>query len=1598
MGVPKFFRYISERYPCLSELAREQCIPEFDNLYLDMNGIIHTCSHPDDSNFHFTITEENMFKDIFNYIDKLFFLIKPQKLFFMAVDGVAPRAKMNQQRSRRFRSAKDAELLEAKAKSRGEMRETERFDSNCITPGTEFMVRLQEALRYFIKSKISSDPLWQKCRVILSGHDTPGEGEHKIMDYIRYLKSQKDYDPNTRHCLYGLDADLIILGQCTHEPHFVVLREEVKFGRKTKQASVEETRFFLLHLGLLREYLELEFDELKKVDTNFNISNLIDDWVLMGFLVGNDFIPHLPCMHISSNALPLLYKTYIKVYPTLGGNINENGKLNLERLEKYFAELSNVEYEIFQENHADLKYFEAKQTKNGIDEAFDFDISEITNENQDADLADLIESSRQFLEDENEDLSDEEQHLADEFETYKRNYYMNKLNQNEMNCESKRKQAICYITALQWILDYYYRGVQSWDWYYPHHYAPFISDLQNFKDYNIKFNLGKPFLPFEQLLAVLPAASKDLLPAAYRELMTSTTSELLEFYPKDFETDLNGKKHEWEAVVLIPFIDEKRLLDAMKACEKNLTPAEVKRNSHGPMLQYDYNPESQGSAPGIFTLRPLYSVFCNEQQIWAKEIAVPSDKTVCVELPNPARAVFFPGFPTMKHLKYDFELKFARVRVFEQPSRSENLILKPHLRKGFDDIYHVAEKYLNQIVYTGWPHLIKSKVVGISNKEKYIDGEGIKDMEPRLFQIHMKTAQEHLSTRMGIEFEDFAVLVHVRVHVGTTCTCGNQGKIIINDAWGHSVTAYPAQAVVSEISVQKSVATQPKKVENLFPTDSTVFFLGSPYFGSEGTVLNPMLVYECGRLKVNITVLPEPDFTAARLLQHKLERDYINSFQAAAIIGLQMRCLGRVTGTILVVAGAKRKELPENVSKVNIGLQLKFPKQQEERAGYCRRINNQWYYSSKAITLVQEYYKNYPMVFDYLSRSSERNEFCFEEDLFPEETLPVKTVKLQVKPHLLLKPDVTLANMYKPKRTVKLFDRVVVVKTTYMVPLGAKGTVIGVYPITDPNPVRMECVKSVDIFYEILFDKHLPSGNDVYGIAEERVYRVSESALLLIFAQDNKQNEMQDAKLSQFANDDRSVPSNHNGFAQTQQQQQQKQQQQQQPPTQQSAPNYSNNGPSSSNNAKISILQPRAEPSSKALLPAQNSYKRPGGGGAAIDLDDFWMPAAETKVKHTVAKDMSMANVKVSNVEKRNGKIQIKVIDSTTKTEETTPHETVKLDTQQEQLMKKLLLGNRTTDATATPPTKVTTNVSSATSDCQAGTQALMSLLGVGVNKAAEQPQTSEKGTPQPSKKQLPQPPAGWRNDAQQAQQVPVNKRQQYPVPNNRPLQPIFPLQQQQQPPPQLAPQSNALLPYGGGVNKLPYQPLMPPPPLQQQPYYNNMGGYFPQKLLHQPPAYPMQPPHAMPFQMIQPINERQHQQPNSTMESMNHTKSAFIPLQVLRGNANQQSQQHFPASPQQPTSQKERQRTVSGVKGAPMNTRKPNVQGLQQNLSKLEIKSEATSKQNQPQQEQQQPQQSNTKTTTDAKNAVGNAKAEQPRRKRSPRVPKIGARFDNAH
>ncbi len=240
-----------------------------------MRLLIEPGSHPNDEDAHFRLSEEQIFTSIFAYVDHLFGKIKPQKLFFMAVDGVAPRAKMNQQRSRRFRTAKEAKEVRAKAEAKGEkLPEEKAFDSNCITPGachfplalavcpesgfgagTPFMTRLSEQLRYFINKKITEDANWRDIEVVLSGHEVPGEGEHKIMEYIRLSRAQPDYNPNVRHCLYGLDADLIMLGLLSHDPHFCLLREEVKFGPASrKKGGTRFADYLFLVQPLLMDY------------------------------------------------------------------------------------------------------------------------------------------------------------------------------------------------------------------------------------------------------------------------------------------------------------------------------------------------------------------------------------------------------------------------------------------------------------------------------------------------------------------------------------------------------------------------------------------------------------------------------------------------------------------------------------------------------------------------------------------------------------------------------------------------------------------------------------------------------------------------------------------------------------------------------------------------------------------------------------------------------------------------------------------------------------------------------------------------------------------------------------------------------------------------------------------------------------------------------------------------------------------------------------------------------------------------------------------------------------------------------------------------
>ncbi|KAL8837286.1 MAG: hypothetical protein Q9170_002581 [Blastenia crenularia] len=1088
MGVPKFFRWMSERYPAISQLIAENRIPEFDCLYLDMNGIIHNCTHSDSDSPTFRMTEEKMFIQIFNYIEHLYGKIRPKKLFFMAIDGVAPRAKMNQQRARRFRTALDAEVAKEKAIREGAQMPTEdAFDSNCITPGTEFMAKLTKQLKYFISKKISEDSDWQGVDIMLSGHEVPGEGEHKIMEYIRLAKAQQDYDPNVRHCLYGLDADLIMLGLLSHDPHFCLLREEVTFGRQNQKKSkeLEHQNFYLMHLCIVREYLELEFQELQEpsaLSFGFDMERVIDDFILMAFFVGNDFLPNLPNLHINEGALALMFKVYKSVLPKTGGYINQGGVINLQRLAMLLEELSDVEHRFFEAENSDANWFKGKQmgkvdvmekgkkkgaiTMTTNQKAIFKDVKRYVNSRSSSsestpgplDLSSTLNAQdRKYVEelagdlglpwktetddegtrhmqldfpkklegdDEDDDEEDEESQLAllrvvkrydnakivdvsaeeaqaqmdqryeQKFQAWKDKYYKGKFEWGLDNDTELVKLTENYVQGLQWVLFYYYRGVASWPWFYGYHYSPMISDVKKGLGANMDFQLGQPFRPYQQLMGVLPDRSKRIVPASYHDLMTNPDSPIIDFYPRDFELDMNGKKMEWEAVVKIAFIDEKRLLDAMRTKDHLLSQEERERNDFGVTLKFTYSPDVDyvylSSLPGIFP--ELGHCRCVENTFELPTIEG-SDFHVGlvsgVKLGEDALA----GFPSLKTLPQTGTLGFHGVSVFQQDSRNESMVItmmEPEKRGKAES----AKKKLGERVYVGYPFLSEAKVIRVSD-ELFTYSLPEQGTGPALAVPHgpqeidmWRRKAERIETvysrRLGMVIGPVESLVHVDMLKGLKKTDEGASVKEFSQIPGLEVD-YASQMVVDDVISEdrRFLEKSALPVETEFPVDSNAFFMGEYNYG------RPVHVIGHSGGKVDVWVSPQQgkigDFGRIIVSQADRLTPYTPSFAVARMLGLNPLVLSKITSAFQVIV---------DDTKVNVGLNLKFEAKGLKVLGYSRKAASGWEFSQKAIHMLQQYMVKFPEFIAGVQRNPQSREYA-ATDFYPKDQAKSKIKEIQ---------------------------------------------------------------------------------------------------------------------------------------------------------------------------------------------------------------------------------------------------------------------------------------------------------------------------------------------------------------------------------------------------------------------------------------------------------------------------------------------------------------------------------------------------------------------------------------------------------------------------
>uniref|UniRef100_A0A7S3CW05 Uncharacterized protein n=1 Tax=Palpitomonas bilix TaxID=652834 RepID=A0A7S3CW05_9EUKA len=1025
MGVPKYFRWVSERYPLIRQkLDGEGSVPEIDNFYLDVNGIIHHCSHGE--NMEEALSHDQIAEGVFQAIDKLFQIAKPKKYFFIAVDGVAPRAKMNQQRSRRTRAgAERMQALEA-----GDKLAT--FDSNCITPGTEFMDRLEKELQFFVKKKVAEDVFWRRATVIFSGHSVPGEGEHKIIEFMRKRKDEPGYDPNEVHCWQGLDADLVFLALSTHEPHTMILRSEVTFGRpregavnfsKRTQSNDVVKGFEILHVSLLREYIELEFDEMKtKLPFEYDLERIIDDYVFLAFFVGNDFLPTLPTLNIKQGALQMLFEFYRECLPTWksyltcpmpgrgqkvgqegyigcsGGIVEENGAvftggLCLEHVEDILAKVGAEETDSIASMLDEWKQVKRKRERSEVDAPVPVFPSFQPNEASGG----LIESFRRWhygyrLGVPQDPALPDAHHFA----------------HIHSSPASSREVVRDYLEGLLWVRCYYTGGVGSWTWYYPHHYAPFSSDFVDLHEFSREFSQGfapsMPFPPLMQLLSVLPIHSRPLLPKELGHLMVDDQFKAV--YPEEVAIDMEGKQNDWEGVVLLPFLDIASLEEAARRVFARLNEADAKRNAF--RLSTVVQSKVDITKPAIEYKSPCPRVAPSfrSSSLITKEVSVEhifgsacGYVYRCKLLDGVLKGIAAPaGIPSLFHLPYYHVLKDMRVSVFGGFSRLPSISIQIEAKKvptrelpASSPL--IAERLKGQMIYVDYPYLRPALVTGVidGTTRTTIEMKGgvptlkttsLTEGDRHQYKKHMDGIESKLKSTMAVEVDNFKALLIVKRVVGVKEDKDGKKARVYAESSGSSgdddFYAYPL-ALTCLMMLKRDMRLEEEVSAPLLstslPIGSDVIVTRKEYAGYTGQVVEH-------RDGLVIVALPS-------VLPTYPLRPYYNVMKEAEGGMLSLQSAARLCKTSNFFFSILMGQVFVNSlnGTVDAGLRLKFDKKGLSVLGMARKGTKGWEFAPEVVEIFGEYRRRFPTLIRAMEKANGFDEIkrLPITDLFPVE-------------------------------------------------------------------------------------------------------------------------------------------------------------------------------------------------------------------------------------------------------------------------------------------------------------------------------------------------------------------------------------------------------------------------------------------------------------------------------------------------------------------------------------------------------------------------------------------------------------------------------------
>jgi 5'-3' exonuclease len=577
MGVPGFFSWLIKNKKKLG--AKNLIISKPDTkikwLMLDTNCLLHPCVanilekykegmlEINETMYLRTQVEEHIWKKITSTINDMIEQIKPEYLY-VAIDGVAPMGKILQQRQRRYRFLFDKKIkINTNPSSTNELEDIITrtilkkngieepilpLSSIELTPGTDYMERIHIKMKKYMECLGK-----QGIKYIYSSYHDEGEGEHKILQYIKKNLTQSD-----SIVIYGLDADLLFLSLgIGSEYDLYVMREKQVFSNK--EVDLDE----------VPEYNFVEIKELHKLISNLEIST--NDFIVLCYLIGNDFLPGLLTTDVKKGGLDKIFRAW--------NNLKEKQGIVTEYDNEGFANSYLVSYEnvkgkkIYKTNLDLLKglFEELVWTEKHIWSNINRD-KYINQDNMEADEIEKLAFAKQ----------EEKKNLMEKFINGSSSnidcldkiefsscveYYSYYLGINCINIDKIiiKKMVDDYLDGINWCMRYYLDTCPSWTWGYNFMITPSIRDIINFfpntsKSFQIKY-IPRSLKPVEQLaLAIPPQTYKYVIE---KDIINSIVSnkKIGYMFPESFELDVNKEHIFWKCQVKIPIVEYQEYYD-----------------------------------------------------------------------------------------------------------------------------------------------------------------------------------------------------------------------------------------------------------------------------------------------------------------------------------------------------------------------------------------------------------------------------------------------------------------------------------------------------------------------------------------------------------------------------------------------------------------------------------------------------------------------------------------------------------------------------------------------------------------------------------------------------------------------------------------------------------------------------------------------------------------------------------------------------------------------------------------------------------------------------------------------------------------------------